>query len=145
MNYVLATTKHLNVSTYIEIKLCIVILYGTMVSKSRRANIAATAHPMDYGAVGKAVLDFGLGVLIWVLPADNPLQTAARNTLSNVASDGIAGIGICFLIGEITIWLINEIFVSGGNGPLSTTGPQCYVTQLPDGSVLAREIAHQQS
>ncbi|KAM1010771.1 hypothetical protein ACFX2C_046210 [Malus domestica] len=139
-----------------------------MVSKSGRANIAATAHPMDYGAVGKAVLDFGLGVLIWVLPADNPLQTAARNTLSNVASDGsamgdvigvvlsvatnqallgpiVAGIGICFLIGEITIWLINEIFVSGGNGPLSTTGHQCYVTQLPDGSVLAREIAHQQS
>ncbi|KAM1113328.1 hypothetical protein PS2_045685 [Malus domestica] len=142
MNYVLATTKHLSVCTYIEMKLCIV--YGTMVSKSRRANIAATAHPMDYAAVGKAVLDFGLGVLIWVLPADNPLQTAARNTLSNVASD-VAGIGICFLIGEITIWLINEIFVSGGNGPLSTAGHQCYVTQLPDGSVLAREIAHQQS
>ncbi|KAM1240618.1 hypothetical protein ACFX2I_046157 [Malus domestica] len=123
---------------------------------------------MDYGAVGKAVLVFGLGVLIWVLPADNPLQTVARNALSNIALDGsamgdvigvvlsvvtdeallgpvIAGIGICFLIGEITIWLTNEIFGSGGSGPLSTTGHQCYVAQLPDGKVLAREIAHRQS
>ncbi|KAM1359183.1 hypothetical protein ACFX2I_046157 [Malus domestica] len=57
----------------------------------------------------------------------------------------IAGIGICFLIGEITIWLTNEIFGSGGSGPLSTTGHQCYVAQLPDGKVLAREIAHRQS
>ncbi|XP_068336474.1 uncharacterized protein [Pyrus communis] len=143
-------------------------VYGTMVSKSGRANIAVTAHPMDYGGVGKAVLVFGLGVLIWVLPADNPLQTAARNALSNIASDGsalgdvtavvlsvvtdeallglvIASIGICSLIGGITVWLINEIFGSGGSGPLSTTGHQCYVAQLPDGEVLAREIAHQQS
>lgn len=103
-----------------------------------------------------------------VLPADNPLQTAARNVLSNMASDGsamgdvigvvlsvvtdqallgpvIASIGICFLIGEITIWLINEIFASGGSALLSTTGHRCYVAQLPDGSVLACQIAHQQS
>ncbi|KAM1010768.1 hypothetical protein ACFX2C_046207 [Malus domestica] len=139
-----------------------------MVSKSGRVSIAVTAHAMDYGVVGKAVLVFGLGVLIQVLPADNRLQTAARNALSNIASDGsamgdvigvvlsvvtdqallgpvIAGIGICFLIREITIWLINEIFGSGGSALLSTTRHRCYVAQLPDGSVLARQTAHQQS
>ncbi|KAM1513139.1 hypothetical protein ACFX1Z_024605 [Malus domestica] len=112
--------------------------------------------------------------IVWdIFSANNPLQTVARDAVTITTSIGgamirevvgvalvsmltdngllvlkagiTAGIAGVFLIGEFTTWLINVTFGSGGDAPLSTMGHRCYVAQLPDGSVLARQIAHQQS
>ncbi|KAK1271558.1 hypothetical protein QJS04_geneDACA013023 [Acorus gramineus] len=48
-----------------------------------------------------------------------------------------------FFLGEFAGWLIDLIFGSGGTAPLSTDGHRCYVSPMPDGEVLARQIAHQ--
>lgn len=53
---------------------------------------------------------------------------------------GILG---AFIIGGFVGWLIDLIIGSGGNAPLSTDGLKCYVAPMPDGVVLARQIAHQ--
>ncbi|CAN6573784.1 unnamed protein product [Malus baccata var. baccata] len=149
-------------------------VYGTIISKSGRANIDVTAYSKIFGAAGIAVLILAAGILVWdIYSADNPLQTAARDAVTTAAAIGgamigevvgvalasmvtgnallvlmagiTAGIAGAFLIGEFAIWLINVIFGTGGSAPLSTMGHRCYVTQLPEGSVLARQIAHQQS
>ncbi|KAK8934541.1 hypothetical protein KSP39_PZI014242 [Platanthera zijinensis] len=60
-----------------------------------------------------------------------------------VAFAGIAtGILGAFIIGEFVGWLIDLIIGSGGNAPLSTDGLISYVAPMPDGVVLARQIAH---
>ncbi|KAK1309935.1 hypothetical protein QJS10_CPA08g00130 [Acorus calamus] len=48
-----------------------------------------------------------------------------------------------FFLGEFAGWLVDLIFGSGGTAPLSTDGHRCYVSSMPDGEVLARQIAHQ--
>ncbi|KAK1296858.1 hypothetical protein QJS10_CPB15g02096 [Acorus calamus] len=47
-----------------------------------------------------------------------------------------------FFLGEFAGWLVDLIFGSGGTAPLSTDGHRCYVSQMPDGEVMARQIAH---
>ncbi|KAK1296270.1 hypothetical protein QJS10_CPB15g02100 [Acorus calamus] len=47
-----------------------------------------------------------------------------------------------FFLGEFASWLIDLIFGSGGTAPLSTDGHQCYISPMPDGEVLARQIVH---
>ncbi|KAK8943212.1 hypothetical protein KSP39_PZI008733 [Platanthera zijinensis] len=49
-----------------------------------------------------------------------------------------------FIIGEFAGWLIDLIIGSGGNATLSTEGLRSYVAPMPNGVVLARQIAHQQ-
>ncbi|KAK8934418.1 hypothetical protein KSP39_PZI014238 [Platanthera zijinensis] len=49
-----------------------------------------------------------------------------------------------FIIGGFVGWLIDLIIGSGGNATLSTDGLRSYVAPMPDGVVLARQIAHQQ-
>ncbi|KAM1717207.1 hypothetical protein COP2_025340 [Malus domestica] len=125
------------------------------------------------GAAGIAVLIFSAGIVWEIFSANNSLQTVARDAVTITTSIGgamirevvgvalvsmltdngllvlkagiTAGIAGVFLIGEFTTQLINVTFGSGGDAPLSTMGHRCYVAQLPDGSVLARQIAHQQS
>ncbi|KAM0956255.1 hypothetical protein ACFX15_023941 [Malus domestica] len=149
-------------------------VFGKIIFASGRANINVTAYSKMFGAAGIAVLIFATGFMVWdIFSADNPLQTAVRDAVITAASIGGAMIGElvgvalaamvtanpllilmagitasiagAFLIGEFATWLIDVVFGSGGRASLSTMGHRCYVAHLPDGSVLARRIAHQQS
>lgn len=55
----------------------------------------------------------------------------------------VTGIVGAFILGAFAGWLIDLIFGSGGSATLSTDGHRCYVAPMPDGVVLARQIAHQ--
>ncbi|KAK1296271.1 hypothetical protein QJS10_CPB15g02103 [Acorus calamus] len=126
-----------------------------------------------FEVVGIAVLVFTTGMIVWdIFTSAHVLQTATREAVVGIASAGGAVLGevvgvavstisawasplfvlvaglvtsICgaFILGQFAGWLIDLIFRSGGTAPLSTDGHRCYVAPMPNGEVLARQIAHQ--
>lgn len=90
-------------------------------------------------SVGGAMLGEVVGVaLATSLPG---VEASAFFVLLAGVTFSLAG---AFLLGEFAAWLVDLIFGSGGSATLSTDGHRCYVGPLPDGMVLARQIAHDQ-
>ncbi|KAK1272176.1 hypothetical protein QJS04_geneDACA007430 [Acorus gramineus] len=90
-------------------------------------------------SVGGAMLGEVIGVAL-----TTQLVGVGASPLFLVMAGLATGIAGAFILGAFAGLLIDLIFGSGGSSPLSTDGHRCYVASMPDGIVLARQIAHQQ-
>ncbi|XP_010920409.2 uncharacterized protein [Elaeis guineensis] len=89
-------------------------------------------------AIGGAML----GEVVGAAVASNLIGVEATSVFVLLAgfATGIVG---AFILGSFAGWLVGLIFGSGGKQISSMDGLKCYVSSMPDGAVLARQIASQ--
>ncbi|KAK1297661.1 hypothetical protein QJS10_CPB15g02087 [Acorus calamus] len=106
-------------------------------SSERVLQTATRDAVVTAASVGGAMLGEVIGVAI-------PTMVGLEATpLFIIVSGIVMSIVGAYILGEFAGWLIDLIFGSGGTAPLSTDGHRCYVSSMPDGEALARQIAHQ--
>ncbi|XP_038878346.1 uncharacterized protein LOC120070604 [Benincasa hispida] len=97
----------------------------------------ATKDVMETAAaVGGAMVGQVIGA---ALPTLAGVEASALFLMVTAVIGSIVG---AFVLGSFVGWLVDVIFSSGGDYPLSTDGHTCYVAPLPDGEAIARQIAH---
>ncbi|CAK9327852.1 unnamed protein product [Citrullus colocynthis] len=92
---------------------------------------------MTVAAVGGAMVGQVIGA---ALPTLVGIEASPLFLMATAVIGSVVG---AFVLGAFVGWLMDLIFSSGGDYPLSTDGHTCYIAPLPDGEAVARQIAHQ--
>ena len=85
-----------------------------------------------------------LGEIIGAAIATKVVGVQATSLFATMAGFATGFLG-AFILGAIAGSLLGLIINTGGDTPIPTDGHKCYVAPMPDGVVLARQIAHNQT